>query len=85
MDCVLVMPRQNYLWVILAVRSLGSDGQNQIFDNDQQEIQMGINNETLSAENNWWGTPAGLQGSETTLFSGSQIDATPFLKTKPSN
>ncbi|HPQ50529.1 MAG TPA: right-handed parallel beta-helix repeat-containing protein [Alphaproteobacteria bacterium] len=62
---------------------LSSTGNNSIFANTLQDIRVDLNGAELKAENNWWGTAAGLQTIERTLDVGSTIDSDPFLTADP--
>ena len=63
--------------------SLGSIGHNSIFNNTLEEIRVDLDGDELSAENNYWGTAAGLLPAEVLLEDGSTIDASPFLTSDP--
>lgn len=63
--------------------SLGSRGQNQIFGNGVFDIRVDLDGNTLKAEDNWWGSAAGLQPADLRLDDGSGIDADPFLTSAP--
>ena len=63
--------------------TLGSTGGNSAFSNTTQDLFVDLDGAELKAENNWWGTPAGLLPARVTLDSGSTVDADPFLNAAP--
>ncbi|MEM9469542.1 MAG: DUF1565 domain-containing protein, partial [Pseudomonadota bacterium] len=63
--------------------ALGSVGNNSIFNNTGAELTIDLDGDTLSAENNWWGSATGLDPSDVTLIDSSAIDADPFLTSSP--
>jgi hypothetical protein len=63
--------------------NLGSVGQNSFYNNTLADIRIDFDGAELKAENNWWGTAAGLLPAETVLLDGSTIDSTPFLTSDP--
>ncbi len=64
--------------------ALGSTGQNRVFGNRLEEIRLDLDGGTLKAENNWWGTAAGLLPSEISKEqAASNIDADPYLTSDP--
>lgn len=63
--------------------ALGSTGGNSSFGNTGVDLYADLDGDTLKAENNWWGNPAGLQPGRFTEADGSSIDATPFLNANP--
>lgn len=66
--------------------SLGSIGQNSIYDNGGDELDIDYNDKALKAENNWWGSTSGLDlGDTSTTNAGDVIDATPFLTSDPND
>jgi len=62
---------------------LGSIGQNRIFGNTGRDLRVDLDGLQLKAENNWWGTSAGLLPAQLTLDVGSTVDAVPFLAADP--
>lgn len=64
--------------------TLGSTGNNSIYGTTSggDDLFLDINGETLSAENNWWGSGAGI-GSITVNYNNGTIDSTPFLTSAP--
>jgi len=62
---------------------LGSIANNSIFNNTLEEIRIDLDGGELSAENNFFGTAAGLLPAEVLLQDGSTIDADPFLTSDP--
>ena len=65
--------------------SIGSVGltENSIFNNTLAEIRVDLDGGELSAENNFFGSAAGLLPAEVLLEEGSTIDADPFLTSDP--
>jgi hypothetical protein len=70
--------------------TLGSIGQNRIFNSFYQDVFIdsmpGTGTTTgavISAKNNWWGVNTGLAAGRRTLDTNSQIDASAFLTTDP--
>ena len=57
--------------------------QNSIFNNTLEEIRVDLDGGELSAENNFFGSAAGLLPAEILLEDGSTIDADPFLTSDP--
>ena len=62
--------------------TLGSTGQNQVFNNTSA-LTVDMDGETLKAENNWWGNATGLNPSDVSLIDGSNVDASPYLSQRP--
>ncbi len=64
--------------------TLGSTGGNSIHGATSgfEDLFLDINGETLSAENNWWGSAVGIGGISLDLDDGT-IDSTPFLTSAP--
>jgi hypothetical protein len=70
--------------------SLGSTGQNRIFNNTYQDVFIDsmptsgtTTGVTISAQHNWWGNASGLIAGRRTLDGTSGIDSTAFLTTDP--
>lgn len=63
--------------------ALGSTGGNRIFNNTLGALRIDLDGAELKAQNNYWGTPAGLLPANVTLEGGSTIDADPFLVVDP--
>ena len=63
--------------------TLGSIGNNSILNNTLEEIRVDLDGGELSAENNFFGSAAGLLPAEVLLQDGSTIDADPFLISDP--
>lgn len=61
--------------------SLGSAGQNNIYGNDGA---VQADNYSVSAEHDWWGTPAGPAPSDITLIGSGSVQYIPFLS-NPAN
>ncbi|MDP2206539.1 MAG: right-handed parallel beta-helix repeat-containing protein [Alphaproteobacteria bacterium] len=62
---------------------LGSIGQNRIFGNTGRDLRVDLDGLQLKAENNWWGTSAGLLAAQLQLDAGSTVDTAPFLAADP--
>lgn len=59
-------------------------GRNRIFNNTSYDMRLDIDNATLKAENNWWGSAAGLDKTNDTFREGtSDVDYAPFLSVDP--
>lgn len=63
--------------------ALGSVGNNSIYGSLIENIRADMDNGTLKAENNWWGTASGLQATERFLDGTSTIDSSPNLTSAP--
>lgn len=63
--------------------SLGSAGQNRIFDNSAFEIRADAGNGLISAQENWWGTGADLAGGEQSIGAGTSLDTSNWLTVDP--
>ena len=63
--------------------TLGSTGNNAIYNNDGVELEIDIDGGTLKAQNNYWGSASGLDAGEFTSNDGSTIDASQYLTTRP--
>ena len=56
---------------------------NSVFNNASRDVRVDLDGGELNAENNYWGTAAGLLPAEVLLQDGSTIDADPFLTSDP--
>lgn len=62
---------------------LGSTGQNSIYNSGIADIGLDIGNYEIKAENNWWGTAAGLLPAQLDVNTGATVDADPYLDQAP--
>lgn len=63
--------------------SLGSTGANRIFGNTGTDLRLDLDGLELKAENNWWGSAAGLLPGQLALEVGSGVDFAPWLVADP--
>ena len=63
--------------------ALDGTGGNRIFGNTGNDLRVDLDGGELSAENNWWGDPSGLDPANVQLDSGSTVDASPALTSDP--
>jgi len=63
--------------------TLGSTGQNRIFNSGNVDVFGNLNGTNIFAQSNWWGTAAGLLAGETTLSTGGSIVSSTQLTADP--
>jgi len=65
--------------VDLGSGSLGSGGQNRVYNGTLFDVLGNLNGTVIQAKNNWWGVVTGLNPAKISLTTGGSITATDFL------